>query len=166
MASKAAIIAIGGCLLFGGGLWYWATHARVSPQTVDDVAGRITNTAAGDAAKAALMTDEERRAYIREHVVASDIEVGADTKEGENGETMPVPGLLRARGRVTNNGTRPVTPVTLQLLLLGKDGAEVIGAYVEDVSGGKRLEPQATRDFQFTLPDKKEWGGTFRHGFK
>lgn len=166
MASKAAIIAIGGSLLIGGAIAYWLATTRISPSDMNDVAGKIAKTPVGQQAKDALMTDEERRAYIQAHVVVEDLVVDADTKEGEKGDTVPVPGLLRAHGKVINKGDRPVNPITLQLLLLGKDGQEVIGAYLEDVSGGARLEPGATRNFAFTLPDKKEWGGTFKHGFK
>ncbi len=166
MASKAAIIAIGGSLLVGGAIAYWATTTRVSQKDLDGIAGKIAKTPVGQAANDALMTDEERRAYIAAHVVVEDLVVDADTKEGEKGDTVVVPGLLRAHGQVINKGERPVTPVTLQILLLAKDGQEVIGAYLEDVSGGKRLEPGATRKFAFTLPDKKEWGGTFKHAFR
>lgn len=166
MASKAAIIAIGGTLLVGAGIAYWATTTRVTPGQVSGVADRIAKTPVGQAADQALMTEEERRKYVDEHVVVEDLEVSVDTKEGEKGDTVAVPGLLKARGVIVNKGDRPVTPVTIHLLLLGKDDDDVLGAYVEEVTGARRLEPGTSRPFAFTLPDKKGWGGTFKHSLK
>jgi hypothetical protein len=163
MASKALILGLVATVA-GGALVYWIATTRISPDQAAQAAQTVAGTKAGQAAAEAVMTDEERRAYIQAHVVAEGVEVGVDTKE-EEGKTIPIPGLLRVRGQVLNKGDRGVTPITLQVLLLDKQD-KVLGAYLEDVSGGKRLEPGASRAFTFQLPDNREWGGTFKHAFK
>lgn len=163
MASKALIIGLAATVA-GGALVYWVATTRISPDTAAQAAQAVAGSKAGQAAADAVMTDEERRAYIQAHVVAEGVEVGVDTKE-EDGKTIPIPGLLRVRGTVVNKGDRGVTPVTLQILLMDKQD-QVLGAYLEDVSAGKRLEGGASRAFTFQLPDNREWGGTFKHAFK
>jgi len=161
MASKNAILGIGALVVAA------AVAFAVLRDGGDDGAGKppASLRPSATATPVATMTDEERKAYVKDHVTVEDLIVDADTKPGEDGKDIVVPGLLRATGTVKNNGDKPVTPVTLVIHMTGAN-EEVIGSFLEDVSGQKPLAPGASRPFKFTLPDKKDWSGKFKQALQ
>lgn len=117
-----------------------------------------------DAGAAAVqMTEEERIAYVRAHIRVDGLEIGPNMKPDRD---EPVPGLLEVRGTVINDGDQTVDRVFLHVYPKDEAG-KVIGSHVENLARkGGLLDPGEKRDFLFTIPDKKEFGGTFDHELK
>lgn len=104
-------------------------------------------------------SDAERRRYVEEHMSVSEVSVDPDTKPDNDGE---VPGLLRVTGKVHNNGEHEIKDVRMVLFMLGET-EEPLGTFLENVLGKRVLPPGESRDFKFTIPDKKGYSGRFRH---
>lgn len=142
-------------LIFGGfGLWYVAYRAATTQQK------RATAKETGQVVgKSGVLTEEQRLVYVQQHVVVSEIQLVPDTKPDSD---EVVPGLFRVSGVVVNNGDHKIDLITLTVHPENAAG-EVIGTYNENIAGPKGLEPGAKRDFKFQVPEKKEYGGRFRH---
>jgi hypothetical protein len=106
--------------------------------------------------------EEERLAYVAKHVVVNDLQLVPDTKPDSD---EIVPGLFRVTGIVVNNGDQKLDEIILQVFPENAQG-EVIGTYVQNIAGPQGLEPGGTRDFKFQVPEKKEYGGKFRHAVR
>ncbi|MEQ9496245.1 MAG: FxLYD domain-containing protein [Deltaproteobacteria bacterium] len=106
------------------------------------------------------MTEEERRAYIKANVRVESLEIGPNMKPDRD---EPVPGLLEVRGSVVNDGDQALDRVFVHVYPKDADG-KVIGSHIENVARvGGLLDAGERRDFKFTIPDKKEFGGDFDH---
>ncbi len=114
------------------------------------------------AAVAEAMSEEERLAYVEKFVAVNDLQLGPDTKPDS---TEPVPGLFRVSGTVVNNGDRKIDQINLAVYPENAQG-EVIGSYLDNIAGSEGLAPGASRVFHFQIPEKKEYGGTFRHALR
>lgn len=110
----------------------------------------------------ALVSDEERAAYIQSFIVISNLTVDPDTQIGPEGTTVTIPGQLKVQGVVKNNGDKAIERLILAINPLGAEGT-VIGSYREDVSLNRRLNPSEERAFAFRIPDKKEFSGEYQH---
>ena len=109
--------------------------------------------------KALVMSEEQRVAYVEKFVVVKDLELVQDTKPNSE---EPVPGLFRVKGVVTNNGDQKLDKIMLNVFPENANG-DVIGSYIQNIAGPTGLAPGGTRDFHFQVPEKKEYGGKFRH---
>lgn len=106
-----------------------------------------------------LMTEEERQAYVKEHVRVVDLKVGPDTKPDSE---EPVPGLLRVTGKVINEGDREIDRVVV--VVFPKDGkGEVMAIDQQDVIIDLPFEPDEIREFRFQIRDRPGFSGTFDH---
>ena len=145
-------------LVFGGlGLWYVAYRAAAAQQK-----RAAAKDQAAEATKIGFANEEERLAYVAEHVVVNELQLVPDTKP--DSEEI-VPGLFRVTGIVINKGDRKIDRIILNVFPENAQG-EVIGTYVQNIAGAKGLEPGATQDFKFQVPEKKEYGGKFRHAVR
>jgi hypothetical protein len=141
-------------LIFGGfGLWYVAYRAATTQQK------RAATKDGQVVAPSGKLTEEQRLVYVQQHIVVSEIQLVPDTKPDSD---EVVPGLFRVSGVVVNNGDRKIDLITLTVHPENAAG-EVIGTYNENIAGAKGLEPGAKREFKFQVPEKKEYGGRFRH---
>lgn len=105
-----------------------------------------------------ITQEDERVKYVEASISVSDLAIGPDLKPGDDAGV--VAGLLRVSGTVTNKGDKGVRTVRVVVNLQDKDD-KVIGTYLEDALGGKRLGPGESRPFKFVVPDKKEFSGRF-----
>lgn len=106
------------------------------------------------------MTEEERRAYIKAHVRVEDLAIGPNMMPDRD---EAVPGLLEVRGSIVNDGDRALDRVFVHIYPKDADG-KVIGSHIENIAKkGGLLDPGERREFEFTIPDKKEFGGDFDH---
>jgi len=105
------------------------------------------------------MTDEEREAYVREHVRVFDLKVGPDLKPGSD---EPVPGLLRVRGKVANEGEETIDTVVVVVLPKNETG-KVIAMEQQDVIIDAPFTPGEVREFSFQIRDRPEFAGAFDH---
>ncbi len=109
------------------------------------------------------MSEEERLAYVKAHIRVDGLEIGPNMKPDGD---APVPGLLEVRGTVFNDGDKTVDRVFLHVYPKDEAG-KVIGSHIENLARkGGLLDPGEKRDFAFTIPDKKEFGGEFDHQIK
>lgn len=106
------------------------------------------------------MSEEERVAYVKAHVILEGLQILPDTKPDSD---EPVPGLLRVKGEVENQGEQALEK--LMVAVYPRDAAgEVVAAHMEDVlNKGPDLKPGARRDFSFTIPDRGTADGDFDH---
>jgi hypothetical protein len=142
-------------LVFGGlGLWYVAYRAAATQQK-----RAAAKEQAVQGTKTGFANEEERIAYVAKHVAVTDLQLVPDTKPDSD---EIVPGLFRVTGIVVNNGDQKLDKIILSVYPENAQG-EVIGSYVENIAGAKGLEPGGTHDFKFQVPEKKEYGGKFRH---
>jgi hypothetical protein len=148
MAMIFILVAAGALLLF---VAYRAagTHSKRSQ----------SKEAAVQAEAAAVMSEEQRVAYLEKFVSITEIELVPDTKPDSD---EVVPGLFRVKGVVTNRGDQKLDKIMLAVYPENAQG-EVIGSYIQNIAGATGLEPGGTRDFHFQVPEKKEYGGKFRH---
>jgi hypothetical protein len=165
LAQSKAFAIIGLIVLAAVAVWVGLTFVKVDKDTAAKAHKTIADTPPGKAMQAIVVSEEERAAYVQANVTASDVKIDSDLKPDADGGMVKIAGLLRVSGRVTNNGDRPVKPVHLMLNLLGETN-EVLGTFLEDVTGGRPLEPAESREFKFTIPEKKEFNGRFQHKLK
>lgn len=111
------------------------------------------------------MTDEERKAYIEASIEVTDLEIGAITHINSEGETVETPGLMQVKGKVHNKGDKPIKDLIL-VINPQDDQDKVLGTYQDTVSGKTKLQPGASREFAFQIPDKKEFSGRFLQKLK
>lgn len=112
----------------------------------------------GDGGDGAIVAEGERAAYVARFCALERVEVSRDVRPDDAG---PVPGLLRVTGVLLNRGDRAVRSV--QVVILPEDSSgKVIGMFREDVLRGARLGPGASRAFDFTLPERREFSGRFQ----
>lgn len=148
------IILLAGLVAVGG----WVLVGRIKLDK--SPASAIANSPLGEKVKQSIMPEEERLAYVKQHVTIKELHVDPDTKPGPDASVLEVKGLLRVTGIAENNGDKPVTPVRL-ILHLQDDTGGVLGTYIEDVTGTKPLEAGKPKSFRFTIPDKKDFHGKF-----
>lgn len=159
--NRSLLLAGVGVVLLGAGVYVLVGRSAPPPAPVATPSPTPT-----EPGRPGTVTDEERAAYIAEHVVASDVRLVPDTHvEGDAG-VRTVPGLMRVEGTVVNNGPSFVKPVHIRVNLWGEytpDGGapeeDVIASYLQEVTGTRPLEPGVPRTFQFTIPEKKAWNG-------
>lgn len=156
---KAAAI-LGGLVLLALGVWFALSLIKTEPGAGDRAARTLADSTVGKAVKAALVPEEERMAYIAKSVTVSDLKIEGDHKPGEDGGTLRIGGLLRVTGKVINNGDRPVKPVNMILTTFGETN-EVLGSYVESLTGDRTLEPGASHEFKFEIPEKPGFQGRY-----
>ncbi len=137
----------------GAGMW-WFMGTDQEPPAEAPIERRVDPKD-----KPNFASDEERRAYVDAHMSVSDVDIGADEKPDGEGE---VPGLLRVTGQVSNTGDRNIKDVRLVLFMLD-DSDEVVGTFLENILDKRDLPPGDKKPFKFTIPDKKEYSGRFRH---
>lgn len=144
-------------LVIAGMLLAYA-YFRAKDATTDPVPKTFTQVDAGVAPPP--MSDEERAVYVKEKIRLEGLEIGPNMKPGLD---EPVPGLLEVHGTVLNDGDRPIDRVFLNVYPKDENG-EVIGSYVENVTRkGGLLQPGQSREFKFTIPESKDYAGTFDH---
>lgn len=106
------------------------------------------------------MTDQEREDYLTQYGQVEGLAIEPDKRE-DTGER--VPGLLRVRGTFVNGGPRKLHAAFLHVYPKD-DAGEVLGSFVENVvEKGGPLDAGGRRDFSFTIPEKKGFGGDFGH---
>lgn len=105
------------------------------------------------------MTEVERRAYIKEHVVLENLSLGPDQKPEDEG---PVPGLLRVSGTIRNEGARRLSEAHLNVYPEDK-GGRVVTSYVEEILEGRGLGSGEARNFIFRIPARPEFSGEFTY---
>lgn len=111
----------------------------------------------------AITNEEERIAYVAQHVVAKDLTIGPKPKPGEDAGVLP--GLLQVNGAIVNEGPKALRSVRVVIFL--KDAKDaVIGTYIDDVLDGKRLGPGESRAFALDVPEKREYAGRFSHALR
>ena len=129
----------------------------------EDPVKSINESKVGEAAKKALVPEEERLAYVKSHLKLHDLRIEPDTRPDD--AAVVVPGVLRVHGVVENTGDKPVS--SAKLIVHTQDETNgVIGTYVEEILGKKALEPGDRRPFKFKIPDKKEFAGRFLHDLR
>jgi len=135
-------------LVVGGGTAAWLTTRS-----------RHEAPAASGPSKPGVMSEEERQAYVAESVRAVDLVVGPDTKPDSD---EVVPGLLRVRGKVINEGD--LTIDTVVVVMFPKDGAgKVMAMDQQDVIIDAPFEPGDVREFEFQIRDRPGFSGAFDH---
>lgn len=109
------------------------------------------------------MTDEERAAYLPQHVKLEGLTLEPDRRKDTN---EVVPGLLRFSGTLVNAGPRRLHKAFVKVFPKD-DAGEVLGSFVQNAAAkGGPLAPGESRDFSFTLPDKKGFSGQFGHALE
>ncbi len=108
------------------------------------------------------MTDEERVAYLNEHVQLQELKLAPDTEP--NSEKV-VPGLLRITGKVMNQGERTVEEAHLMVLPKNADG-KIVSSYIDHVLAKGPLKPGELRPFLFRVPAKPDYDGSFDHKWR
>ena len=106
--------------------------------------------------------ETERARYVGAQVEVSDVDVAHDTQPDGDGGVVVIGGLLKVAGRVHNKGERAIRAARLKLYLKDAEG-KVIGTYFNEVVGKTPLKGGESRPFKFTVPEKKEYGGTFAY---
>ncbi len=135
----------------GGAAYVWLAPSDEAPSPSSSTEG-----------KSGLMTEDERLEYVKNFVRAVDLEIGPDTKPDS---TEPVPGLLRVKGKVINEGDRALDKVVVAIYPKNEDG-EVMAVDQQDVIGRPDLEPEEIREFEFQVRDRPGFSGTFDHALK
>lgn len=105
-----------------------------------------------------LVTDDQRADYITQHLELVRFEVGADSYVDSEGKTKEVQGLLAVSGEVKNNGSLAIRKLRLSVKPTDQDN-KVLGSFMHDITGKRRLEAGASKPFKFTIPDKKGASG-------
>ena len=146
------VFVVAGILL---GYAFFKSSDKVTPKKTPP---KLTKVDAG--ISPVKMTEEERKAYINDHITVTGLEIAPNMKPGLD---EAVPGLLEVRGKVQNNGERKIDRVFLHVFPMNEAG-DVISTHIENVAkAGGLLSPGDDRDFKFTIPDKKEFSGKFNH---
>lgn len=131
--------------LVGAGLWYGLQSSKPIPAAKRDPLPGV-------------MSEAERLEYVKKHVRVEGLTVDTDRKPASD---EVVPGLLRVKGEVQNDGPREVEKVVLWILPKDAEG-NVLGAHFENVvNKGGAFKPGQKRSFSFTIPDKKAFEGAF-----
>jgi hypothetical protein len=146
MTSSRIVAALLIAAALGLGAWWWLGR---SPEPVAPVSKP----------KPGVMTEEERQAYVREHVRAVDLKIGPDLKPGTD---EPVPGLLRVTGKVINEGDETIDAVVVVVLPKNEEG-EVMAMDQQDVIIDDPFEPGEIREFRFQVRDRPGFSGAFDH---
>jgi hypothetical protein len=157
--ARTAAFVVGALMLFTLGGWFVLSQLPGSNRFAQGVA----NSPIGEAVKKNILaSEEERMAYVEKFVRIDALEFAGDSKSDGDGGALRVGGLMRVKGRVANTGEQPVTPVKLVLTTFGETN-EVLGTYVEDLTGNKQLAAGQTREFSFVIPEKKGFAGRYTH---
>ena len=134
-----------------GAVAYFA-FAMFIAKDLGDPARANRDRLTADAGVTAL-SDADRSAYLALQVKVEDFSVAPETRPDSD---KRVGGLLRVTGRIVNAGTQAVPGLTV--MVLAKDEAgRVLASFQDGVSPPTPIEPNGTRTFAFTIPEKPDY---------